>query len=276
LGDIALFIGVSLQSFNSPLVVFDTDYFVYTVTRTQKYSSYVFTTFLGMHITNTALLPLITRSVPDADTYLLLTRPYYQSSVAEPLIVALPLLAHVASGLALRIQRKRLADRRFGYLEAEKNTKTIRSRWPTLSYTSLAGWILYPMVVGHVIANRLTPLRIEGGSSGVGLSFVAHGFAKHPLFAWAGYGALIGVGSWHFVWGWSKWLGLDPSSIVFDTSGKKRSRRWWGINAVSALTAAIWMAGGLGVVGRGGLSAGWVGKGFDGLYRSIPVVGKWM
>ena len=45
-------------------------------TQTQ-YSSYAFGTFSIAHFANTAVIPLLTRSVPASEPYLLLTRPYY-------------------------------------------------------------------------------------------------------------------------------------------------------------------------------------------------------
>jgi hypothetical protein len=53
---------------------------------------------------------------------------------------------------------------------------------------------------------------------------------------------------------------------------KKAKRRWWAINGISAGLAGLWMAGGLGVVARGGKADGWVGKGYDALYAKIPLV----
>ena len=45
-----------------------------------------------------------------------------------------------------------------------------------------------------MFVNRILPLEVEGGSSGVGLGYVSHGFAKHPLVANLGYGVLVGGG----------------------------------------------------------------------------------
>ena len=132
-----------------------------------------------------------------------------------------------------------------------------------------------------MFVNRLLPLWVEGGSSGVGLQYVAHGFAKHPIVAFGGYAVLVGVGSAHFVWGAAKWMGWAPSQGKRGEEGGgeravRAKRRWYGINGVVALLAGLWMAGGLGVVGRGGKMGGWVGKGYDELYRRTPVVGAWM
>ena len=126
--------------------------------------------------------------------------------------------------------------------------------------------------------NRVLPLWVDGGSSGIGLQYVAHGFAKHPAVAFAGYAALVGVGSWHFAWGWAKWMGWTPDGTGSDTvdRGLRRKRGWYGVNIVATLLAGLWMAGGLGVVARGGEMRGWLGKGYDELYQSVPIFGKWM
>ena len=161
---------------------------------------------------------------------------------------------------------------------AETRDDRRKLKWPTLSGTSVAGYVLVPLLAGHTFVNRILPLWVEGGSSGVGLQYLAHGFARLPYVATVAYVSLVVVGSWHFAWGWAKWLGLTP-----DTSGgygedvdRKlvRKRRWYGVNGVAAALAGLWMAGGLGVVGRGGKMGGWVGRGFDELYRRIPILGR--
>jgi hypothetical protein len=79
------------------------------------------------------------------------------------------------------------------------------------------------------------PWIYEGGSSGVGLGFVSHGFAKHPVVAWTGYVTVIGVAAGHFVWGVARWNGWIPIG-----NDKKAKRRWWVINGLSAGLAALW------------------------------------
>lgn len=101
----------------------------------------------------------------------------------------------------------------------------------------------------------------------MGLQFVSHGFAKHPFLAWTGYMSLIGVGVGHFVWGIARWQNWVPVG-----NDKKAKRRWWTINGITAAVTLLWMAGGLGVVGRGGKADGWVGKGYDVLYSKIPLL----
>lgn len=239
------------------------------MSRIHKYSSYAFGIFTALHITNTSLVPLAVRSVPDANRYLLLTRPYYQSTLAEPLVVALPLLAHISAGIALRLYRRRVALQRYG---AETRTDKRRIPWPALSGTAALGYALLPLAGFHVWTTRILPLYMHGDSSLISLSFVAHGFATHPVLSAAGFAALVGTAVVHFVWGAAHWLGWTPAQVGVYAEQKQlvRKRRWYGINAVAALVSGLWLAGGLGVVGRAGKTGGWVGREFDELYRYIP------
>lgn len=114
----------------------------------------------------------------------------------------------------------------------------------------------------------------------MGLRYVAHGFAKHPVVANVGYAALVGVGSWHFVGGAAKWLGVSEEWVTEsgDYGRVKRKRRKWMINGFAAGVAAVWMLGGLGVVGRGGkgVGTGWEVRAWDEIYRRVPILGGWL
>ena len=55
-----------------------------------------------------------------------------------------------------------------------------------------------------------------------------------------------------------------------------KKRRRYALNGISAVLAGVWMAGGLGVVGRGGAASGWLAREYDMLYQKIPVLGGWM
>lgn len=245
------------------------------MTRIQRYSSYVFTAFATAHITNTAILPLATRSVQSSDTYLLLTRPYYQSFPLEPILVAAPLTAHVLSGLALRIYRRRQAAKRYG---AESRSERKRIPWPRVSGTSALGFTLAPLVGAHAFVNRILPLWQEGGNANIGLEYVSHGFARHPIMSIIVYLPLLGAVSFHVVWGWARWMGWHPEQVVqggYEGRVKKR-RRWYTINAVGAAVTALWMAGGMGIVGKGGAAQGWLAKEYDMLFSRIPLIGQWL
>ncbi len=239
------------------------------VTRLQRYSSYVFTVYASFHITNTSIIPLLTGSVAASEPYLLLTRPYYQSFPLESLLITLPIATHILSGVAIRIHRRNANIARYGASSLSISTRLAKGVrvWPTVSWSSLSGYILTPLVLIHAFTNRILPYIYEGGSSSVGLGFVSHGFAKHPALAWTGYVALVGLASGHFVWGISRWNGW-----VLSGSDRKAKRRWWTINGASVGLAILWMTGGLGIVARGGKATGWIGKDYDLLYSRIPLM----
>ena len=142
----------------------------------------------------------------------------------------------------------------------------------------MLGYALWPLLAGHVFVNRILPLEVEGGSSGVGLGYVSHGFAKHSAIANLGYAALVIVGSWHVVGGAAKWLRLSAEYVTEggDYGHRKRTRRVRVVNLVAGVVAGVWLLGGLGVVGRGGLGRGWEAKNWDELYRRVPIFGEWL
>ena len=108
----------------------------YYLHRIQRYSSYTFSAFAALHITNTSLIPLYTRSLPESSRYLLLTRPYYQSALAEPLLVGIPLATHIVSGLLLRLHHRAVQLRRAG---AESAADHRIVKWPPVSRIQALG-----------------------------------------------------------------------------------------------------------------------------------------
>lgn len=252
---------------------------VWYLTRIQKYSSYVFSAFTVAHIANTSLIPLATKSVGASEPYILLTRPYYQSwPIAEPFLIIIPLAAHISSGLALRLYRRNINAKRYGAETHDQRVQFSKQLWPKVSGTSALGFAATWLVAGHAIINRVVPAYHPGGSSSINLGYVSHAFAKHPVVSYAGFAALISVFSWHFCWGWAKWLGYSPDQVIEGGPDRQvwRKRRSYAINGVSAALAGLWMAGGFGVVGRAGEVSGWVGREYDVIYRSIPLIGRWM
>lgn len=236
------------------------------------------------------MIPLAAQSVASSESYLLLAREIYQTPLSEPLLVGLPILAHVGAGAALRLLRRAHNVRRY-YGEAhthipprpqERSGSSAPFRgWPPLSWISASGYALAAVLAAHVFMNRGLPLLVEGDSANIGLAYVAHGFARHRAVSWLAYGALLAAGCGHAVWGWAKWLGLaqaagwrlerSTGNAVADRAVRqRRRRRLLVINGVAAALAAVWAAGGLGVVARGGETPGWVGKLYDGLYDKVP------
>ncbi|RMZ81991.1 hypothetical protein DV737_g2338, partial [Chaetothyriales sp. CBS 132003] len=202
----------------------------------QKYSVLPPCLYLTMHYSNTALIPLFTQSLAESEKQLLLTRPYYQSFPLEQLLVFAPIASHVFSGIVLRLYRRRRNAKRYG---AYTYNDRKRIPWPKVSLTSALGFALYPMLAAHVISCRITPLKVEGGSSGVGLRYFAHGIAKHPIVANTAYVTMLSVASWHFVTGAAKYLKLSREYIADggDFGRIKKRRRDWIINGVAAAIA---------------------------------------
>ncbi|CAK7235424.1 hypothetical protein SCUCBS95973_009265 [Sporothrix curviconia] len=241
---------------------------IYYLLRIQRYSSYAFTIFSSVHLATTSLIPLATRSVPASESYLLLAREIYQTRVSEPLLVFVPILAHVAAGVGLRFVRQSQNRRRYGGSRHGKST------WPSLSWIAASGYVFAVTLAAHVAVNRLLPMAVQGDSSDIGLAYIAHGFARHPLLAWLSYGTFLSAASGHMVWGWARWLGvaqraawMGPSTTLETKQVQKRRRRLWlAVQGGVLLSFCAWVSGGLGVVARGGPVQGWVAKVYDELY----------
>ncbi|KAI4866490.1 DUF1691-domain-containing protein [Hypoxylon rubiginosum] len=259
---------------------------IYYLSRIQRYSSYTFTFFAGIHLANTSIFPLVYQSVPYSEPFLVMARELYQTHLTEPLLVALPVAAHVASGAAIRLLRRRQNLKRYGggtpgmwALRRKDSSSTSGSRhntriWPDLSYVSISGYAFAGLLTSHVGMNRILPLVVDGDSSNVGLQFVAHGFARHPLLPWVAYTLLLSVGVGHMVWGYAKWLNVAPPvnwrNTTIDKQLRKRRRRaWWGIHGVSAAVVILWAAGGLGIVARAGPAEGWLATVYDNMYHAV-------
>ncbi|TGJ87482.1 hypothetical protein E0Z10_g1288 [Xylaria hypoxylon] len=257
---------------------------IFYLTRIQRYSSYTFTFFAGLHFTNTSLIPLIYRSVPYSEPFLLMTRELYQTRLTEPLLVGLPVLAHVVSGLSIRLLRRNQNKKRYqGHaspslhdsktsLSSSSTSHTSSRIWPVFSNIAASGYVYAVLLTSHVAMNRVLPLVVDGDSSNIGLGFVSHGFARHASSAYVAYILLLSASAGHMVWGMARWLDLAPPAnwkkITFDKPTRSRRRRaWWAVNATAASLAALWAAGGLGVVARAGPAHGWLATVYNGIYE---------
>lgn len=151
---------------------------------------------------------------------------------------------------------------------------------------------MIPLLGLHVGVNRAIPLEIDGGSSSVGLGYVAHGFARSPVFWNFFYILFVATSVWHFVGGLATWMGIRVTTLrtergqsmskitgilgeSADESRRRRKNRWL-VHGIAALVTAIWLAGGLGIVGRGGTGSSFEVPGWDKLYASVPVIGDWL
>lgn len=257
----------------------------------QRYSTYPPTAFFILHFANTSLFPLMTRSVSASESYLLLTRPIYQAPGLEHLVLTIPIITHIVAGITLRNIRGSRRARLYG--AETRDQRSLLSFWPRVSAQARTGYVITPLIGLHVLVNRLTPVLVEGGSSGVGLGYVAHGIARRPVFWNIFYVVIASASVWHFVGGWATWMGWRVTTArkqrrskgsleeslghpVNQDTVKRQRKRWWVVNGVAAAGAAFWLAGALGIVGRGGEGTGWEAQGWNDLYRQVPVIGEWL
>ncbi|EED14199.1 N2,N2-dimethylguanosine tRNA methyltransferase [Talaromyces stipitatus ATCC 10500] len=232
----------------------------YWLSAIQRYSTYPPTVFFALHAINTSLIPLATRSIPSSDSFLLLTRPIYQSPSLEPIMVALPIVAHIASGIALRSIRARRRAKMYG--AEQRNQRYLIKSWPVPSLQAKLGYAMIPLVGLHVGVNRVIPLEIDGGSSSVGLGYVAHGFARSPVFWNLFYILFVAASVWHLVGGLATWMGVrvttarmergstSKTGILGETREEtaRRRKNKWLVHGIAGITAAIWLAGALGIL----------------------------
>lgn len=258
-----------------------------------RYSTYPPSLFAILHLANTSLIPLATRSVSDSEPYLLLTRPVYQSPGLEHLILTIPIAIHVACGVALRNIRASRRARLYG-VETRAQRSLVKS-WPKMSLQAKLGCLLLPLLGTHVLVNRVTPLIVDGGSSGVGLGYVAHGFARRPALWNLYYPVFVAAGVWHIVGGWATWIGWSVTTarkekprdkgilkgdLRYSESEqvvRRRRRMWLTVNGVAAIGTVVWLAGALGVIGVSGPAASsWEVRSWDAIYKQVPFIGRWL
>ena len=162
-----------------------------------------------------------------------------------------------------------------------------------MSLQSRLGYLLIPLLGAHALVNRVMPVILDGGSSGVGLGYVAHGFARSPVFWNTFYAAFVTASVWHIVGGWAAWMGWKvttvrkergkPGSIEYGLGqtqdslvAKKQKKSRWLVSGTIAVGTAVWLAGALGIIGRGGQGSGWEASGWNKIYSQVSVIGAWL
>lgn len=254
-----------------------------TVTRAQRYSSYAFLVFLGVHGATAAATPLVL-GVDAGNASLLLARTYFyqSSSLAEAVLVPGALGLHVAAGLALRWYRVRRQRARYGGSGGRIPRAVSLWRWRNLSAVSRTGWLAVPLVAAHATVTRLVPLCVDGDSALVSLDYLAYGFWRPvvwlgsgsfsrratPWLGAAAYAAFVGLVSYHTAHGLVGYIvGNRSPPDGGDDDSARRTRRI--ANAAAAGTTAVWLAGLARVVVGAGKAGGYLGRHYERLYYSI-------
>lgn len=150
-----------------------------------------------------------------------MSRTYFYH-LSEPLLVFIPLYAHIASSTLKRICI---------------GIKTKRAPQPTLSVQT--GYPLIALVLAHMFVHRLIPASPQPpiaslSPSELGYDFVAYALKSRPWTSVAAYVSLAGLLiphawiGWEKAWPWAKrQLGLNTSSP--DKSSRSSRKAMWGL-----------------------------------------------
>ena len=238
---------------------------------TRRYSSYVFTGFIGLHVVNNLVVPLATwmsdsqTAISTLDHVFNIARVVYRpSAVVEFGVILVPLALHVTSGILLRINRINTLYPK-GVLEwyGRKCDENIangiafpRARaFPTFGLSDIAasGYITAFCVVFHVYMVRYLPWKYIGDAS---ITIVTRALQKHPVLFYTFYYSLLSAGGFHMISGWGKWLRLTvtPRAVLLK-------------NAVVTLVNLSWVAA-LIRVGQLGIPQGLAAQ-YDSLYQYL-------
>ena len=248
-----------------------------TLQWTRRYSSYIFSGFVGLHALNTCIIPLATlvsggdAALSKIDNGFLVTRYLYRpSQTVETILVWVPLGLHVLTGIAIRVYRIFIARDLYGegtiarYRRQAVHYRSKGFSWPYLralpslglSDIAAAGYTTLFLVSLHAYSTRILPI-LYGDGGDTSISIVSHALQKHPLLTYPLYAFLIGTSAFHIVGGWGKWM-------RWTLTAKRRRIR----NNIVTGTMGIWMVS-LARIGRLEVFSAVVKAEYDRLYRHI-------
>lgn len=150
-----------------------------TSTAIQSISALSFSAFLVLHLA----APLSAAFGLDASQTMLLAREYYQTAAIEPVLVWGSLIAHVSSNL---VRRTILGG---------------PSSLRRLSWHSITGYILVPLVAAHAWTHRILPAKRGISPSLLSYQYVSYSLFKYPITSWVAYGAITLASSYHAISG---------------------------------------------------------------------------
>ncbi|KAL7007348.1 hypothetical protein EMMF5_003187 [Cystobasidiomycetes sp. EMM_F5] len=211
-------------------------------TKLQSASALTFTAFLTLHLA----APLSAAVGLDASETMILTREYYQTSAIEPVLVWGSIIVHIVSG---SIRRAILLG----------PPKSLRH----LSWHSITGFLLMPLVAYHAWSHRLLPRKMAISPSLLSYQYVSYSLYKHPVTSWLGYTALTAAAIYHTA------AGLR--SIV---AARPKASRMPQHKALQSGYAALAAGVGVGLVNlaRSGSDVPlWLGKRYDQILEKLYV-----
>ncbi|ODV61082.1 Mcp1p ASCRUDRAFT_8041 [Ascoidea rubescens DSM 1968] len=167
----------------------------------QKYSSISFQIFFLLHLTNVSIIPLI--SIDKFDDVLMINREVYQNN--EFLLIYGSLTTHILSGILVRLFRRIRSRFKYGTFKKQKKNKGFFKSFNNLQLT---GYILIPIVLFHILKERISPILVDGDSSFVDINYIIFQLKEHKFRTISGLNLLSILSIYHIIKGSVKWFKL--------------------------------------------------------------------
>ncbi|CAK7902499.1 hypothetical protein CAAN1_18S02344 [[Candida] anglica] len=251
------------------------------LTKVQKYTGYMFTTFAGLHLASVVITPGLGISMAKSQDMFELARTIYlQIPGFEFMFVTGATVAHVLSGVGIRMIRNHIRYQTRTMRPTKNDTPILtdserddiglggitgliglgyRKAWisrliPELSPLAFSGYLLIPIGLLHYFEFRWSPMIIDGDSSLISLQYITHvlHFEAWPyqnVLNFAGLVGLVWLGSYHMVSGLWK--------IRRRYSARDKKLGYFIINILTALSVVS-----LYRFQRGSIDTGFMGKQF--------------
>lgn len=213
------------------------------LSRLQQYSVFPFTGFSIIHIFGVVITPAIFGPETGNDMIGIGREIYHIPIIEYGIFISSAI--HVVSGILLNFTRKYYNYVKYGKSKVKKNTKkegieksmkingkiedeevkdineglggltsivgagsrpSITSRFLGLSPLSFSGYILLILLSGHVFYERIAPILVDGDSSLIDLSYVAHGLQQTFWKTFTVLNMLVITATYHMCVGWNRYL----------------------------------------------------------------------
>ena len=207
------------------------------LTRVQKYSAYIFGTFLGIHVTSVVVVPCLPSMIVPLtikqEIFEMARAVYHSIPMFETAVILASSITHVIAGISIRavrwrINRHRPITRQKSH-DAPVNEKSddvglggitsliglgyrksiISKLVPGLTPLSFSGYCLFPLLGYHFYKFRYLPYSIDGDSSLINLEYISYYLNVSPqawgnLFNFVSIASLVWVTAYHVTSGWLK------------------------------------------------------------------------
>lgn len=202
------------------------------LTNIQKYSSYTFLGFFGLHIASTVVVPGLGIHADKCQDFFEMCRNVYLGPLVEYLAIYAAGGIHLASGICLRILRLVNARPRVkpseivirddyrddiglgglgAFVGLGYKQSWISSNFPSLTPLTFSGYVMAVSLGYHWLKMKWGPMVVDGDSSLVTLKYVTHYLHQSSFGTWGrhfNYAMLVlllWVSFYHIISGLFKW-----------------------------------------------------------------------